>query len=55
MGVVYIIFNPAGSLESFFGRVDSRKEGMSVLTNRIIDSGIRSICHMVVSLVLRSN
>jgi hypothetical protein len=52
MGLGYIIFNPSGSLESLFGRARSRNEGMSVLTNRIIDSGIRSICHMVVSRVL---
>src|SRR5579863_970878 len=48
MGVLYIIFNPGGCLESFFSRAVSRKEGMSVLTNRTTDSGIRSVCHMVV-------
>jgi len=52
MGLGYIIFNPSGSLEGFFGRAGSRKEGRSVLTNRTIDNGIRSICHMVVSRVL---
>jgi hypothetical protein len=48
MGVLYIIFNPSGLLESFFGRPESRKDGMSVLTNRTTDNGIRSVCHMVV-------
>jgi hypothetical protein len=52
MGLGYMIFNPSGSLEGFFGRAWSLKEGMSVLTNRTIDNGIRSICHMVVSRVL---
>jgi len=52
MGLGYIIFNPSGSLEGFFDRAGSRKEGRSVLTNRTIDNGIRSICHMVVSRVL---
>ena len=53
MGLLYIIFKPSGSLESFFGRFDSRNEGMSVLTSRTIDSGIRSICHMVVPSCLK--
>ncbi len=52
MGLGYMIFNPSGSLEGFFGRAELRNEGMSVLTNRTIDSGIKSICHMVVSRVL---
>ena len=52
MGEEYTIFNSSGSLESFFGCVESRKEGMSVLTKRTIDSGIKSICHMIVSRVL---
>lgn len=54
MGLGYMIFSPWGSREGFFGRAGSRNEGMSVLTNRIIDSGIRSTCHMVVSRVLTS-
>jgi hypothetical protein len=54
MGVGYIIFNPFGSLTGFFDLVVSRKEGMSVLTNRTIDRGIRSICHMTGSRVLVS-
>lgn len=52
MGEEYTIFNSSGSLESFFGCVELRKEGMSVLTKRTIDSGIKSICHMIVSRVL---
>lgn len=52
MGLGYMIFNPSGSLESFFGRACSRNEGISVLTSRTIDNGISSICHMVISRVL---
>lgn len=37
------------SLAALFGFVACRKEGMSVLTSRAIDSGIRSICHMIVT------
>lgn len=54
MGVGYIISNPSGSLTAFFGLVVSRNEGKSVLTNRTMDRGIRSICHMVGSRVLVS-
>lgn len=54
MGLGYIIFNPSCSLESIFGRRWSRNDGMRVLTSRTIESGIRSICHMVFSRVLVS-
>lgn len=37
-----------GSLTGLLGFVACRKEGMSVLTSRAIDSEIRSICHMIV-------
>lgn len=52
MAVGYLIFKSFGSPHGLFVFPASYNEGMSVLTNRPIDNGIRSICHMVLAHLL---